>query len=87
MININDYCLCLVRKPNTFYSKDADFNDGETIPLKPGERIRLKCNFKGNPRPDIVWYKNEKKISLSKASEQKQGRSHIKIRNKRCVNS
>lgn len=55
--------MFLVKKPQTFYSKDATFNDGESIPLDPGERIRLRCNFKGNPTPDIVWYKNEKKIN------------------------
>ena len=56
------WCI-LVKKPHTFYSKDAKFNDGNSIPLELGERIRLRCNFKGNPPPKVVWYKNEKLIN------------------------
>ena len=61
---------------------NAGFNDGESIPLEPGEKIRLQCNFRGNPRPNIAWYKNEKKI-FSQLGNENQTRRHIRIRKKR----
>lgn len=58
------------------------FNDGESIPLEPGERIRLRCNFKGNPAPNVVWYKNEKMINPNDFGSNQNLRK-MKITNKR----
>ena len=74
----------VVRRPSTFYSNDANFNDGESIPLEPGERVRLKCNYKGNPSPEISWYKNEKKIH-PKSIKEVDGTRRITIANKRYL--
>ena len=71
-----------VRRPSTSYSNDANFNDGESIPLEPGERVRLKCNYRGNPPPEIFWYKNEKKIHPMSAKVI-DGKRRITITNKR----
>ncbi len=71
-----------MKVPQTFYSKDADFNDGESIPLELGKRIRLRCNFRGNPDPDVVWYKNEKRINPQETKDG-HGRNRLKIYFKR----
>ena len=72
-----------MKKPHTFYSKDAKFNDGNSIPLELGERIRLRCNFKGNPIPKIVWYKNEKMIDPVDYIKQNGKAWKLKIINKK----
>ena len=71
-----------MKTPHTFYSNDANLNDGESLPLEPGERIRLNCNFKGNPSPEIIWYKNEKRIN-SDIDTPGIGKRKLTITNKR----
>ena len=73
----------LVKRPHTFYSKDTKFNDGNSIPLELGERIRLRCNFKGKPSPKITWYKNEKMINPEDHINTNGKMWHLKIVNRR----
>ena len=76
--------IFLDKKPRTFYSKDTKFNDGDSIPLELGERIRLRCNFKGNPKPNIAWYKNEKMID-SDEMDSNESLPRMKITTKRYI--
>ena len=40
----------------------------------PGQRLKLKCSFKGHPKPLIRWFKNEAMV------EQVKGKTSIRVK-------
>lgn len=54
------YCLSLLTVPLTLTEKIVITKQPESIPVAAGDRLELRCEATGVPKPEYLWFRADK---------------------------